>query len=91
MLAVSTANILPPLMDRSPVVKTVKAHLSNLDSDFNQYFHDTEAKAEKVDLVRNPFSVNENSSSSLPANLQENLMHLSSDRGLKACHMLKNH
>lgn len=73
---------------RSPMVKMVKAHLSKLDNDFNQYFPDIEAKSEKLDWVRNPFSVNE--SSSLPAKLQENLMDLSSDRGLKMAHAEKS-
>lgn len=63
--------------------------MSKLDTDFNQYFHDIEAKSEKLERVRNLFSVNE-SSSSLPARLQENLMDFSSDCGLKMAHTGKS-
>ncbi|KAM4598750.1 protein FAM200A-like [Polymixia lowei] len=75
-------------VDRGPVMKMVKVHLSKLNTDFNQYFQDIEATSAKLDWVRNPFSVSE-SSSSLPARLQENLMDLSSDRGLKMAHAEK--
>uniref|UniRef100_A0A8C5HGG8 DUF4371 domain-containing protein n=1 Tax=Gouania willdenowi TaxID=441366 RepID=A0A8C5HGG8_GOUWI len=67
---------------RGPVVKLVQAHLSKLCMDFNQYFQDIEKKSEGLDWVRNPFIVSE-SCSKLPARLQEHLMDLSCDQGLK--------
>nr|XP_033497741.1 SCAN domain-containing protein 3-like [Epinephelus lanceolatus] len=67
---------------RGPVVKLVQAHLSKLCTDFSQYFQDIEEKSERLDWVRNPFIVSE-SCNNLPARLQEHLMDLSSDQGLK--------
>ena len=67
---------------RAPVVKLVQANLSKLCTDFNHYFPDIEEKSERLDWVRDPFIVSE-SSNHLPARLQEQLMDLSSDRGLK--------
>ena len=62
------------------------AHLSKLRTDFSQYFPDTEKKSERVDWVRNPFIV---SSNKFPARLQEHLIYLSSDRGLKMAYAEK--
>uniref|UniRef100_A0A668AN63 DUF4371 domain-containing protein n=1 Tax=Myripristis murdjan TaxID=586833 RepID=A0A668AN63_9TELE len=70
------------------LVKLVQAHLSKLCTDFSQYFQDIEEKSERLDWVRNPFSVSE-SSNNLPARLQEHLMDLSSDRGLKMAYAEK--
>lgn len=67
---------------RGPVVKLVQAHLSKLCMDFSQYFQDIEEKSERLDWVRNPFIVSE-SCNNLPARLQDHLMDLSSDQGLK--------
>uniref|UniRef100_A0A3B4ZU95 DUF4371 domain-containing protein n=1 Tax=Stegastes partitus TaxID=144197 RepID=A0A3B4ZU95_9TELE len=55
---------------RGPVVKLVQARLSKLCTDFN------------LDWVRNPFIVSA-SCNNLPARLQEHLMDLSRDQGLK--------
>uniref|UniRef100_A0A3Q2NMW6 DUF4371 domain-containing protein n=1 Tax=Fundulus heteroclitus TaxID=8078 RepID=A0A3Q2NMW6_FUNHE len=60
---------------RGPVVRLVQAHLSSLSTDSSQYFQDIE-ESERLDWVSD-------SSNSLPARLQEHLMDLSSDRGLK--------
>ena len=67
----------------------MRTHLSKLKTDFNQYFHDIEEKSEQLDWVRNPFRGTE-SSSSLPARLQENLVDLSFDRGQKMAHAEKS-
>uniref|UniRef100_A0A8C5E7Z6 Uncharacterized protein n=1 Tax=Gouania willdenowi TaxID=441366 RepID=A0A8C5E7Z6_GOUWI len=64
------------------LIKLVQAHLSKLCMDFNQYFQDIEKKSEGLEWVRNPFIVSE-SCSKLPARLQEHLMDLSCDQGLK--------
>ena len=75
--------------ERNPLVKIIRTHLSKLQTDFNQYFHDIEEKSEQLDWVRNPFR---GGSSSLPARLQENLVDLSFDRVQKTFqHMLKSH
>ena len=77
--------------EKNPLVKIMSTHLSKLKTDFNQYFHDIEEKSEHLDWVRNPFRGTE-SSSSLPARLQENLVDLSFDRVQKTFqHMLKSH
>ena len=73
---------------RGPVVKLVQAHLSKLSTDFSEYFQDIEAKSERLDWVRNPFFVSE-SSNNLPARLQEHLMELSFDQGLKMAYAEK--
>lgn len=73
---------------RGPVVKLVQAHLSKLSTDFSQYFRDIEEKSQRLDWVRNPFIVSE-SSNSLPARLQEYLMDVSSDSGLKMAYAEK--
>ena len=54
-----------------------------------QYFHDIEEKSEQPDWVRNPFRGTE-SSSSLPARLQENLVDLSFDRVQMMAHAEKS-
>ncbi|XP_056449969.1 uncharacterized protein LOC130385486 [Gadus chalcogrammus] len=61
----------------------MRTHLSKLQTDFNQFFHDIEEKSEQLDWVRNPFRGTE-SSSSLPARLQENLVDLSFDLRVEA-------
>ena len=77
--------------EKNPLVKIMRTHLSKLKTDLNQYFHDIEEKSEQPDWVRNPFRGTE-SSSSLPARLQENLVDLSFDRVQKTFqHMLKSH
>ncbi|CAL8376841.1 unnamed protein product [Boreogadus saida] len=67
----------------------MRTHRSKLKTDFNQYFHDIEEKSEQLDWVRNPFRGTE-SSSSLPARLQENLVDLSFDRVQKMAHAEKS-
>ena len=62
---------------RGPVI-----NLSKPCADFSQYFTDIEEKSERLDWVRNPFIVSE-SSYNFPARLQEHLMCLWSDSGLK--------
>ncbi|CAL9683639.1 unnamed protein product [Knipowitschia caucasica] len=75
-------------LPRRAVVKIVKAHLTKLSTDFNQYFQDIDKHSERLDWVRNPFIMSE-SSKNLPAVLQEQLMDLFSDRGLKMGHTTK--
>ena len=81
------AHLATTAVARGPVVKMVQAHLSKL-CHFSHYFQDIENKSERLDWVRNPFIVSE-SSNSLPARLQEPLMELSSDRGLKMAYAEK--
>ncbi|XP_060758376.1 zinc finger BED domain-containing protein 5-like [Neoarius graeffei] len=73
---------------RASVVKLVEEHLSKLNSDFNQYFQDIDKKSESLDWVRDQFTATE-SSNKLPARLQEQLLDVSSDRGLKVAHREK--
>ncbi|TKS70608.1 hypothetical protein D9C73_005944 [Collichthys lucidus] len=70
-------------MITAPVIKLVEEHLSKLSTDFNQYFQDIDKKSESLDWVRDPFTTTE-SSNKLPARLQEQLLDVSSDRGLVA-------
>lgn len=67
---------------RGPVVRLVQAHLSNLYTDFSQYFKDIEERSERLDWMRDPIIISE-SSNNLPIRLQENQMDLFSDRVLK--------
>lgn len=63
-------------------------HIIKLSTAFRQYFQDIEEKFKRLVWVRNPFFVSE-SSNSLPARLQEYLMDLSSDSGLKIAYAEK--
>ncbi|XP_041075539.1 SCAN domain-containing protein 3-like [Polyodon spathula] len=69
-------------VDRAPMVQLVSTHLSKLNSEFNSYFPDIENKSAKLDWVRNPF-MTESTNNNIPTRLQENLLDVSSDRGLK--------
>lgn len=69
-------------VDRAPIVQLVSTHLSRLNSEFNHYFPDIESKSAKLDWVRNPF-MTESTDNNIPTRLQENLLDVSSDRGLK--------
>ncbi|XP_067303566.1 zinc finger BED domain-containing protein 5-like [Pseudorasbora parva] len=53
-----------------------------LNSEFNHYFPDIESKSAKLDWVRKPF-ITESTDNNIPTRLQENLLDVSSDRGLK--------
>jgi len=63
-------------VDRASIVQLGSTHLSN------SYFPDIESKSAKLDWVRNPF-MTESTENNIPTRLQENLLDVSSDRGLK--------
>ncbi|ROL43768.1 SCAN domain-containing protein 3 [Anabarilius grahami] len=69
-------------VDRAPIVQLVSTHLSRLNSEFNHYFPDIESKSAKLDWVRNPF-MTESTDNNIPTRLQENLLDVSSNHGLK--------
>ncbi|XP_041092237.1 SCAN domain-containing protein 3-like [Polyodon spathula] len=69
-------------IDRAPMVQLVSTHLSKLNSEFNSYFPDIENRSAKHAWVRNPF-MTESTNNNIPTRLQENLLDVSSDRGLK--------
>lgn len=70
-------------VDRAPVKAIIEGHLANLTSGFNSYFPDIQEKSAQLDWVRNPFLLAESKRIKLPASLQENLIDVSSDRGLQ--------
>ncbi|KAE8287511.1 Zinc finger MYM-type protein 6 [Larimichthys crocea] len=82
------AHLVSSAVTRAPVIKLVEEHLSKLSTDFNQYFQDIDKKSESLDWVRDPFTTTE-SSNKLPARLQEQLLDVSSDRGLRVAHKEK--
>uniref|UniRef100_A0A671QJ58 Uncharacterized protein n=1 Tax=Sinocyclocheilus anshuiensis TaxID=1608454 RepID=A0A671QJ58_9TELE len=67
--------------DKVSTLQTVQTHMSKLSSEFKSYFPNTEVQNSELDWIRNPFVAT--SIETAPVNLQEQLIDLSSDRGLK--------
>ena len=65
-------------------IKTiVVGHLLNLIANFQKYFPGIKEKSEELDWLRNPFAVSVTNCDSLPVNLRQELIDVTSDRGLK--------
>lgn len=67
--------------DKVSILQTVQTHMSKLSSEFKSYFPDIEVQNSKIDWIRNPFAATSTQTASV--NLQERLIDLSLDRGLK--------
>lgn len=68
---------------RATIKTTVVGHLVNLIANFKTYFPGLKEKSEQLDWVRNPFTVSETNCDSLPVHLREELVDVTSDRGLQ--------
>ncbi|CAB4057768.1 unnamed protein product [Lepeophtheirus salmonis] len=69
-------------VNRAPANSIIVGHLTNLIPDFHSYFPDLEKKSAQLDWVRDPFLLSETNRSKLPITDQEELLQVSSDRGL---------
>ncbi|KAK9958613.1 hypothetical protein ABG768_025346 [Culter alburnus] len=67
--------------DKVGILQTVQTHVNKLSSEFKSYFPDIEVQNSELDWIRNPFAPT--SIQTAPASLQERLIDLSSDRGLR--------
>ncbi|XDV31945.1 hypothetical protein PO909_002862 [Leuciscus waleckii] len=67
--------------EKVSILQTVQAHLDKLSSEFRSYFPDIEVHNSALDWIRNPFVAT--CTQTVPVTLQERLIDLSSDRGLK--------
>lgn len=68
---------------RATIKTTVVGHLVNLIANFKTYFPGIKEKSEQLDWVRNPFTVSETNCDPLPVHLREELVDVTSDRGLQ--------
>ena len=68
---------------RATIKTIVVGHLVNLIANFKTYFPGLKEKSEQLDWVRNPFTVSETNCDSLPVDLREELVDVTSARGLK--------
>ncbi|XP_067231521.1 zinc finger BED domain-containing protein 5-like [Chanodichthys erythropterus] len=67
--------------DKVGILQTVQTHVNKLSSEFKPYFPDIEVQNPELDWIWNPFAPT--SIQTAPASLQERLIDLSSDRGLR--------
>uniref|UniRef100_A0A8C1WF61 DUF4371 domain-containing protein n=1 Tax=Cyprinus carpio TaxID=7962 RepID=A0A8C1WF61_CYPCA len=67
--------------DKVSTPQIVQTHMCKLSSEFKLYFPNIEVQNSELDWIRNPFVAN--SIETAPVSLQERLIDLSSDRGLK--------
>lgn len=70
-------------MERDTVKTFLDGHLANVISSFKSYFPEVREKSEQLDWVRNPFTLSQSNSGTLPVNLREELLDLSTDHGLQ--------
>ncbi|KAM4565907.1 SCAN domain-containing protein 3-like [Odontesthes bonariensis] len=70
-------------VNRAPVISIIVGHLTKLIQDFHSYFPDIEEKSALLDWVRDSFLLSEANTSKLPVTDQEELLEVSSDRGLQ--------
>ncbi|KAI7790040.1 putative zinc finger BED domain-containing protein 5-like [Triplophysa rosa] len=70
-------------IERDTVKTFLDGHLANVISSFKSYFTDVREKSEQLDWVRNPFTLSQSNRVTLPVHLREELLDLSTDRGLQ--------
>ena len=70
-------------VERETVTPIIVEHLTNLICAFEKYFPNMHEISEQLDWVRNPFLLSKHGMKKLPVYLQEALLEVLSDRGLK--------
>ncbi len=69
--------------ERDTVKTFLDGHLANVVSRFKSYIPEVREKSEQLDWVRNPFTLSQSNRGTLPVHLREEILDLSTDRGLQ--------